>query len=733
MFEFSVACKYLLPRRRQLSVSIISILSILVIAVVVWLLIVFFSVTMGLEKTWVNKLVSITAPVRLTPTEAYYNSYYYNIDSISSASNYSFKSIGEKLNSTKTDPYDPAVDEELPSHWPSPSLLPNGEPKDIIKLTFQSVNELKPNFPGLYAKDFETAFGTIRLRLIRKNHSPSIPSNQDTQTYISQSIYLSSFNNQNPSLHKTLLPLSSNDYSNLLNLITLSSGNLQEDAPDNLSSLDISLIKSRLTDFFNHLNVSELNTPNNGWKIPFHLLKDVKFPIVWSGCLMFQEGRENGIPYRIMIPQHANDLHKLYNELDQAGFKCKTAQITLNQTKLAYRLLGTDNNEEKEISMAGQIPLYLAGNTQLPVKLISNSINNSRSAQDLLFDSQFEIQGTLLKGDVSYRNLIIGKAEAKIDGNKKDYHKNNYPLWAHLKDSSESHHNGSVQLVLPQDENIGDGVLLPKSFRDAGILIGDRGYIAYFTPTASSMMEQRLPVYAAGFYDPGMIPLGGKLILVNQELTSIIRGSYAQEEQSLGNGINVYLDDLSQAEPLKTALQKTLEDKHIAHFWNIETYKEYEFAKEVLQQLQSEKHIFTLISIVIIIVACSNIISMLIILVNDKKKEIGVLSAMGATSRSIAMIFGLCGVIIGMCGGIIGAVAAILTLRHLNDLINLISTIQGYKAFNAPFFGEFLPNELNVTVLGLVLGATALISLIAGLIPAIKASLLKPAAVLRSE
>src|ERR1700733_3854149 len=97
MFELSVACKYLLPRWRQLSVSIISIISILVISLVVWLIVVFFSVTNGLEQSWIQKLISLTAPVRLTPTEAYYNSYYYQIDTISAASEYTPKSISEKL------------------------------------------------------------------------------------------------------------------------------------------------------------------------------------------------------------------------------------------------------------------------------------------------------------------------------------------------------------------------------------------------------------------------------------------------------------------------------------------------------------------------------------------------------------------------------------------------------------------------------------------------------------
>lgn len=116
MFEFSVACKYLTPRRRQLSVSIISLISVLVIALVVWLIVVFFSVTDGLEKNWIQKLTALTAPVRMTPTDGYYQSYYYQIDSLSENSNYSLKTIAEKRVASFSDPYNPAVDEEIPPH-----------------------------------------------------------------------------------------------------------------------------------------------------------------------------------------------------------------------------------------------------------------------------------------------------------------------------------------------------------------------------------------------------------------------------------------------------------------------------------------------------------------------------------------------------------------------------------------------------------------------------------------
>ena len=113
MYELSIALKYLIPRRKTLSVSIISIISTLVIAAVVWLTIVFFSATEGLERRWTEKLITITAPVRVTPTDSYFQSYYAGIDQFSEQASYNSKTLREKLLSSVVDPYNKTIDPEL--------------------------------------------------------------------------------------------------------------------------------------------------------------------------------------------------------------------------------------------------------------------------------------------------------------------------------------------------------------------------------------------------------------------------------------------------------------------------------------------------------------------------------------------------------------------------------------------------------------------------------------------
>jgi lipoprotein-releasing system permease protein len=710
MFELSVASKYLLPRRRQLSVSIISLVSILVIALVVWLIVVFFSVTEGLEKSWINKLTALTAPVRIIPTEAYYHSYYYQIDSVSAASGYAHKSIGEKLLASQTDPYDPTFDEELPSHWPEQELQANGEVKDPVKLAFQSIDEIK-GIPGLTAQDYELTFGNIRLRLLRGSTTGSSRGGPQAglQSFLNYPAYISSFEPANQSLQQTLLPVTIADISNLFSLLSLSGANTLEEIPKEDYFFQKELFQKRLNEFLSHVSISALKTPDEGWMIPISLLPP---EASWTAFALTKGDRI----LRVIVPQDAKAMVDIPKELIGRGYKIAKGTLVINNTIRSF-----DTKTLKQTT-----PLFLQGGVTFPAHAVTALLPQAHHVSDVKFAAQIPIQGSSLKGDISYSTLQIASATFPSSFQLLPA---STPLWTY----SITNQGREKMYKLPRDSDIGESVLVPRSFKDAGVLIGDRGYLSYQSPTATSIQEQRIPVYVSGFYDPGIIPLGGKSIIASKETTSLIRGTQDQSEHAITNGINVRLNNLKQAAELKAKLLTTFEKHGISPYWHIETYREYDFTKDLLQQLQSEKNLFTLLATVIIIVACSNIISMLIILVNDKKTEIGILRSMGARSKSIAAIFGLCGCVMGFAGSVIGIIAAMLTLHNLQSLIDFISRIQGYDMFNRSLFGEVMPHELSLDTLIFVMIATVAISLLAGIVPAIKASLMSPSAILRSE
>lgn len=642
MFELSVACKYLRPRWRQLSVSIISLISILVIALVVWLIVVFFSVTSGLEKRWVDKLVALTSPIRITPTEQYYNSYYYQVDGISEDSNYSLKSIAEKQQSTKTDPYNPEIDEEVPLSWLKPDLDANGSLKDPVKTAFTIIENQK-GFDGLKARPYEATAANLRLRLLRLTNEAKP---QLTQAFISQTVLLGSLDNENPGLLKAKIPLTAGDAGNLLQVLSRNTENDQEDQPGSIVALSKAELSKRLKAYFENINISSLKTPAYGWTVP--------------GALQIDPSK----------------------------------------------------------------PLRLESQIELNAQLVADSLSNIRHVSRVLFDVNLD-SPPFLKGRIPLGRLEVAKADIKTDFSSDP---TTQPYWFYNVKVPQS----EPKVYLPNDTSMGEGILLPRTFKEAGVLLGDKGYISFQIPTASTMQEQRVKVFVAGFYDQGLISIGGKFVIVNEALTNLI-GSLGHNSQTQSNGINVRLHNLNQADDLKNKLQAAFNEAGIAPYWKIDTFREFEFTKDILQQLSSDKHLFTLLASVIIIVACSNIISMLIILVNDKKLEIGILRSMGASSASIAAIFGICGTVMGLMGSVIGIAAALLTLENLDVIVHLLSKLQGHQAFNPIYYGDSLPNEISFEVLVSVMTATVAVSLISGLVPAIKASLLRPSTILRAE
>lgn len=704
MFEFSVASKYLIPRRRQLSVSIISLISILVISLVVWLIVVFFSVTDGLEKSWVQKLTALTAPVRITPTPAYYNSYYYQIDSISSSSDYSSKTLEEKRESELTDPYDPEYDQEIPGFWPEPDLNAQNELKDLVQLAYASLDEIK-DVKGLKAHSYELTASHIQINL-QRTAAVTHPSNfygTTNHSTLSYPAYLGNFVNDNPSLKQTLLPIRSEDLNNYLGLMEWANDPLHQDQEHSKKILNPAIIRERLHKLFQAVEITQLKTQSFGWNLPIELLPK---HASWKACALLKDQQI----LRVIIPFEVKDNAALCSHFENQNLTISQGSLTIIEGQVFWN----DAIHDAEM-ISAKIPLTLLSNEPFAAELVTESLDSATHVEDILFQVSIPIQGDKIKGSVPYRGLKIA--------NFKLLNENDLP-WIHPLDGG---------YILPQNEYQGEGILLPKSFKEAGVLIGDPGSLVYYSPTASIIQEQYIPVYAAGFYDPGIIPIGGKFILANPSVVSLIRTSHQQDDKAASsNGLNVQFENIDQADHVKNSLIQAFKNKGINRYWEVQTYREYDFTKEIMQELQSQKYLFMLIAIVIILVACSNIISMLVILVNDKKHEIGILRAMGATSKSIGLIFGLAGAAIGIFGSVLGITLAIITLYHIDTLVTLLSLMQGHEMFSSNLYGNALPSELSYEALLFVLVATLLISLLAGIVPAVKACLVRPSTTLRS-
>ena len=150
--------------------------------------------------------------------------------------------------------------------------------------------------------------------------------------------------------------------------------------------------------------------------------------------------------------------------------------------------------------------------------------------------------------------------------------------------------------------------------------------------------------------------------------------------------------------------------------------------------LEVERNVMFLILTLIVLVAALNIISGLIMLVKDKKRDIAVLRAMGATRASILRIFFLAGATIGISGTFIGCFIGIIFCLNIESLRQLLSRLSGTELFSPEvYYLTQLPARMDVgEVFGVVL-MTLTLSFLATLYPSWRAASLDPVAALRYE
>lgn len=692
LFEFSIACKYLIPRRKHLSVTLIAMMSVAVISLVVWLLLVFLSITEGMEVNWLKKLTDLNAPVRITPTQNYYHSYYYKVDSISSASRFALKTLGEKRQTFVSDPYNPDEDQEIPFHFQKPDLTQEGSLLDPVKTLENVLNKLQKEEPSLFFQDYEMSGALLKLQLLR------LSSGMESMNFLTQVSYLAT-----PPLEKTILtplliPPTTKDINHLLFLANYRMEKvLEEGMPMIYPSAEA--FQEKIQRILPFITIETMRTDPFYFRFPACFLPE---NTVFSIYGHFQE---NHLGEMILSSTKEVPPHFFAGTLSKQGehlficFEKKSFVIRANETFLKI-----------------EDPLVVT------VQIDQASVEKAQRLQDILLHVKTTVQGHGLEGVIAWKDLEIDSFKVLSQENS-----SKQPLWIFP--------SSSKTLDLPNGAHGETGILLPKGFQDNGVLLGDRGFLSYSASTSSAIQEQRLPIFVAGFYDPGVISVGNKCLLVPKNITrSINTGNAAFSFDKIAlNGFQVWIDSPAKATHLKSLIQRSFEKAGIGHYWNVTCYKDYDFAKDLLQQFQSDKLLLSLIGLIILIVACCNIISFLILLVSDKKKEIAILQAMGASSRSIALIFGLCGVFVGLLGCIIGVTSAIFTLKHIDLLAHMLSSIQGHDAFLPAFYGSTLPSTLSSSAVFFIFIVTPILALLSGLIPALKASRLCPSTVLRSE
>ena len=154
--------------------------------------------------------------------------------------------------------------------------------------------------------------------------------------------------------------------------------------------------------------------------------------------------------------------------------------------------------------------------------------------------------------------------------------------------------------------------------------------------------------------------------------------------------------------------------------WQINDWREQK--GEFFQAVRMEKNMMGLLISLIIIVAISNIVTSLSLMVVDKQGEIAILQTQGLTKGQVMQIFITQGVIVGVIGALLGGGAGLLIAPNLSAILNLVNPL-----------GVILPTEISYSQVAVVLLSSMALSLLCTLYPAYRAARIEPAEALRYE
>lgn len=183
------------------------------------------------------------------------------------------------------------------------------------------------------------------------------------------------------------------------------------------------------------------------------------------------------------------------------------------------------------------------------------------------------------------------------------------------------------------------------------------------------------------------------------------------------DGLEIKLDDMYLADQVKASVEARFSQPYYAQTW-------FELRRTLFSWMKIEKWMWTIILSLIIMVAAFNILSTLIMVAMEKRRDIGILKAMGARDRDVARIFSAQGLIVGIVGGTLGTLIGFLVCLGQ----------QHYKWVSLPsdiYFLEALPIRMQPLDFAVVIAAAIVLSFLGAVYPARRAAKLAPVDAIR--
>ena len=243
-----------------------------------------------------------------------------------------------------------------------------------------------------------------------------------------------------------------------------------------------------------------------------------------------------------------------------------------------------------------------------------------------------------------------------------------------------------------------------------------------FSPNSTVQAPKYLTYTVVGSFKVGMHEFDSSMALV-----SLSNAQNIFELQTGVSGLRVKFTDPDLAPQLARQVATSLTPPAASINWT-------QYHRNFFQALKSQKRIMFVILSIIVAVAAFNIVAAMIMLVKEKHSDIAILRTLGMSRGSIMKVFVFQGTIIGCLGVVVGILAGIAGTKYSGKVVAWLEQRFDIEFIKADvYYIDYLPAIIKIEDVVTVGIIAALISIIATIYPAWRASLTNPADALRYE
>ena len=276
---------------------------------------------------------------------------------------------------------------------------------------------------------------------------------------------------------------------------------------------------------------------------------------------------------------------------------------------------------------------------------------------------------------------------------------------------------GKLADLVPGSDRVMVGDLIADRL---GLDVGDSLTVLIPAVSADGAPTPRLREFTvAGIFEVGRAEQGGLLFANVDDVRALTPGT--------GEGLRIRFRDALSAPALAAGLRPKLPSGFELFDWTQDNANYFRAVK-------IEKTMMSLILLMIVAVAAFNIVSMLVMVVTDKRTDIAILRTFGTSPRRIMGVFMTQGLVIGWLGVALGLAVGLSVALHIDTIVPFLEQTFHFQIFDADVYDMpsipsdvRWPNVIAISVSALLLTGAATIY------PAIRASRTAPAEALRYE